>query len=140
MAPIVYKDIDALCARRRKYVSDDFPWIGYDAAFGRCVDGALRDRKNELRDMSRGDYYKSRYEDGAFAQSVAAVFNDTFSLGGAFFEPGDEIAALLQGRINHFEIIDCWAQFREKFGVDVSDLLMDRMLTFGQMVDFLARK
>ena len=43
--PIIYKDIDALCASRRKYVSDDFPLIGYEATFRRCVNGVLRERK-----------------------------------------------------------------------------------------------
>ena len=117
--PIIYKDIDALCASRRKYASDDFPLIGYEATFRRCVNGVRRERKTELRDMSRRDYYRSRYKDGAFAESVAMVLNDVFSLGCIFIDPDDEVAALLQGRVNHFELIDCCSQCREKIGVDI---------------------
>ena len=37
MVPIIFKDIDAICIPRRKYVSDDFPLIGYNATFRRYV-------------------------------------------------------------------------------------------------------
>ena len=140
MKSLTFRDVDALCVRRRKYVSDDFPWFGYGAAFRRHVNGVLRERKIELRDMPVADYFASCYEDGAFAERVAATFSDVFSLDCMFLDPKDEIAALLYGRSEQFEAVDFCMEIRRMFGVDVTDLLLDRASTFGQLVDFLAHQ
>ena len=136
MVPIIFKDIDAICIPRRKYVSDDFPLIGYNATFRRYVNRILRERKKELSAMLPRDYYKSYYKKGATADCVAKLLNDVFSLDCMFLDHEDEMGALLLGRTDHLEMIDLCAQIRSVFGLNGDDLLLDRTLTFGQLVNF----